>query len=133
MREPPEPDVATLRGETSKGYSVTLTVVDGQVRSLMTTASVYCRYDRTWYPIHWTAAKGAVGRFYQEDESFRVHQRKTWEPPDTPTPQITVTTMRGRLTDDRASARGTIDGHWASGEYACTATVRFRARDVSPE
>jgi hypothetical protein len=92
-----------------------LTVVDGEVRSLITTASFYCRHDRTWYTLHWTAGKGGTGRFHQDDESFRVSQR--------------YMTMRGHLADDRTSARGTIEGHWDQGEYACSATVRFSARE----
>ena len=43
-----EPEVATLTGKTSKGFRVTLVVVDGEVRQLATTASIYCK-DRRWY------------------------------------------------------------------------------------
>jgi hypothetical protein len=118
-----EPEILMLKGRTSKGFPVALNFIDGELRSVSTAASLYCRDERFWSSITWGPVVGTAGRFEQDGPRFRVREKWGSGPRERG-----VLTLRGRLAGDGDSARGTIEGFWQSPEVICHSTVRFSAR-----
>ncbi len=121
-----EPDALALWGRTSKGLPLTLRFVDGELQSLVATASIYCPRQRHWDQIEWVLSDGSKGHFEQRGARFRVGERVEIGGGTRP-PDISTFAIRGRLDDEAESARGTISAHWRSGRTRCAASVRFSA------
>ena len=117
----------TLEGETSRGLRLKLEHLDGTMTGLWTTASVYCPRDKTWRPVRWNF-EGARSLFRQDDSGFRLNWRERQPESKEQRPQVLVLRLRGRLSDDRDSASGTMYSRWVwDGYFVCEGTVRFSA------
>jgi hypothetical protein len=120
-----------LAGRTSDGFRIQMGVQDGKLKSFDTHARVRCPHGETrqwrWYP-----ADRVPVPFHHDGERFRVFER-TGRPAERP-PVIFTNAMRGRLSSDGRSARGTIAAYAAwyrgSATIACSGLARFTARAV---
>jgi hypothetical protein len=120
-----------LTGRTSDGFRIQMGVQEGKLQSFDTHARVRCPSGETrqwrWYP-----ADGVPVRFHRDGPRFRVFERtdRTAELP----PAMFTNAMRGRLSSDGRSARGTIAAYAAwyrdRATIACSGLARFRARAI---
>jgi hypothetical protein len=121
-----EPEETMLFGQTSRGAGVSLTLVDGKLRTVQTNPAAWCPQQTTWIDWRWVAQDGQRRvEIEQDDSRFAVEERENVDA----TPFTTlVVSMRGELGENGASARGSIRAR-ATGEQAtCEGTVRFSAR-----
>jgi hypothetical protein len=115
-----------LSGRTSHKEGIHLYLREGQVSSVVTRAWVWCGHDDEWYWWVWTPTRSTLGaRFSRHGRRFLVSGRKSTIPRFSSSVRLE---LRGRLSEDGRSARGTLDA-WVRDRGRrppCTARARFR-------
>jgi hypothetical protein len=119
------PELKRLRGHTSKGFPIELTVLDGRLDSFDTRASVWCPEHRVWRDWKWSPSDGLPVKFRRNGSRFHVRERVEYA--DENPRQVLTSAIRGTLGEDGNSARGAIQALWIWGHNVCRATVRFSA------
>ena len=112
-----------LKGSTTRGEPVSLKVVDGRVESFTARIGVSCSFQKLWHGWDWSAH----GPFGGEGADFEYGDRNRFSDGGR-----FLSVMRGRLTEDGKSARGTIEtiGTWpgtGGGRTPCRSSLAFEA------
>jgi hypothetical protein len=120
-RDSSNPDSVELKGSTTRGEPVLLTVIDGRVEAFEVQVGANCPAQRLWHGWTWAAH----GPFGGVGKRFEYGDRNSF-----PEGGRFISVMRGRLIgDDRA--RGSIDtrGTWplGGGRTPCQSSILFEA------
>jgi hypothetical protein len=111
----------TLRGSTTRGEPVSVKLVDGRVESFTARIGARCVFQRVWHGWDWSAS----GPFDGEGASFEYRDHHRF-----PDGGSFLSVIRGRVIEDGASARGTIEtsGSWpgtGGGRTPCESSLAF--------
>jgi hypothetical protein len=124
-----EPKETLLGGQTSRGADIVLTVVDGKLAGVQTSAAAWCPQQRTWIDWPWVALDRQQRVEFEHDGSrFVLDEREAVDALPFSTYHVV---MRGELDDDGTSARGSIHARAIGDRTSCEGTTRFSARRTS--